>query len=181
MMRVDYSWAKNKHSRRISITLGRDLRVMVRVPRRVNLESAQAFVASKMAWIEKKIRFLQRQKQVGVLLPKGRASYLQFRESARSLIAKEILEVNTVYGFLYHRIAIRDQNSRWGSCSKKGNLNFNYRLIFLPPELRQYVLVHELCHLQEMNHSPRFWQLVSRTVPDYKECRRRLKADFIWS
>lgn len=63
----------------------------------------------------------------------------------------------------------------WGSCSKKGNLNFNWRLIQLPPELADYVIVHELCHLKELNHSQRFWDLVGQAIPDYKERRQALR------
>jgi len=72
-------------------------------------------------------------------------------------------------------VKIRDQSSRWGSCSWKGNLNFSYKLVLLPEHLADYVVVHELCHLREMNHSPRFWALVSQTVPDYRAKRRELK------
>ena len=74
------------------------------------------------------------------------------------------------------RIAIRDQKSRWGSCSRKGNLNFNWKLIMAPPEALDYVVVHELCHLYEFNHSPRFWALVEAQMPDYEAWKKWLKA-----
>lgn len=180
MNNIEYSYRKNSRSRHISITIDRDLTVKVRVPLRASMQSAQAFVVSKMAWIEKKIAFLQKKRSNGVVLPRDRASYLQFREPVREIILREIAIVNQIYGFHYKRISIRDQDSRWGSCSKTGNLNFNYRLIFLPEDLRKYVLAHELCHLQEMNHSHRFWLLVSKAFPHYRECVRRLKRDFVW-
>lgn len=73
------------------------------------------------------------------------------------------------------RIAIRDQKSRWGSCSSKGNLNFNWKLIMAPPDVLDYVVIHELCHLHEFNHSPRFWQLVYARMPDYESWKKWLK------
>ena len=74
------------------------------------------------------------------------------------------------------RVTIREQKSRWGSCSGKGNLNFNWKLIMAPPEVLDYVVVHELCHLREFNHSPRFWALVAAQLPDYEVWKRWLKA-----
>ena len=74
------------------------------------------------------------------------------------------------------RIAVRDQKSRWGSCSSKGTLNFNWKLIMTPPQVLDYVVIHELCHLIEFNHSPRFWQLVYGQMPDYEAWKKWLKA-----
>lgn len=77
----------------------------------------------------------------------------------------------------YHRITVRAQKTRWGSCSAKGNLNFNWKLALVPPEILDYVVVHELSHLIEMNHSPRFWQQVEQVLPDYKDKRLWLKKN----
>lgn len=74
------------------------------------------------------------------------------------------------------RVAIREQKSRWGSCSRKGNLNFNWKLIMAPPQALDYVVVHELCHLHEFNHSPRFWALVAAQIPDYEVWKKWLKT-----
>ncbi len=77
--------------------------------------------------------------------------------------------------FTYHRVSIRNQRTRWGSCSRKGNLNFSYKLALLPPHLADYLIVHELCHLGQFNHSSAFWALVALAIPDYKRCRAELK------
>jgi len=103
-----------------------------------------------------------------------RLDYLARKEEARTLIGERLEYFNRFYGFKYNRVSVRNQRTRWGSCSRRGNLNFSYRLLNLSERVRDYIIVHELCHLQEFNHSPRFWNLVARILPDYKELRRQL-------
>lgn len=105
---------------------------------------------------------------------KPSARYVKDKEAARKLIHERLAYWNTFYNYSYGRVSIKDTKSRWGSCSKKGNLNFSYKLIHIPPDLADYVVVHELCHLGEFNHSQKFWNLIARTTPDYKERRNRL-------
>jgi predicted metal-dependent hydrolase len=100
--------------------------------------------------------------------------YAEHKEKARALIHARLLHWNQFYNHSYKRVAIRDQRSRWGSCSTKQNLNFNYRILFLPEALVDYIVVHELCHLAEFNHSPSFWNHVARTLPDYKVLKAEL-------
>lgn len=104
------------------------------------------------------------------------ARYEEHKEVARALVHKKLEAFNRHYGFIYQRVTIRDQKSRWGSCSKKGNLNFNYRIALLPDDLADAIIVHELCHLKEFNHSARFWERVKETIPDVAERRKRLNA-----
>lgn len=111
-----------------------------------------------------------------VTLKGKKSEYVKHKEAARSLARERILYYNQVYGFKVGRIAIKNSKTRWGSCSKKGNLNFNYKIALLPPEMADYVIVHELCHLGEFNHSARFWALVERTVPDWKGIRKKFKT-----
>ena len=105
----------------------------------------------------------------------SRKEYLRLREAARTLVHERLMHFKAIYGLSYKKVAIRNTTSRWGSCSKAGNLNFNYRLILLPPHLADYVIVHELCHLAEFNHSKNFWALVARTVPEYTTRKKELK------
>ena len=77
--------------------------------------------------------------------------------------------------FKHGSISVRNQSSRWGSCSRRGTLSFNYRLLFLPPHLADYVIVHDLCHQHEMNHSKRFWEIVAQAIHDYLERRKQLR------
>jgi len=102
------------------------------------------------------------------------AAYVKHKEVARTLVHERLEYFNRHYGFTYGRVAIRDQRSRWGSCSKKGNLNFNYRIALLPSHLVDYIVVHELCHLREFNHSPKFWALVTQTIPQHRIYRHEL-------
>jgi predicted metal-dependent hydrolase len=106
---------------------------------------------------------------------RNRRQYLRVREETRALVHARLAHFNTVYGFTLRKVFIKNHKSRWGSCSAKGNLNFNYKLVFLPPEVADYIIVHELCHLGEFNHSPKFWALVLRALPDYKARRALLR------
>lgn len=98
-----------------------------------------------------------------------------YRKQAKVIFAERLVVCNATYGFTYGRVSIKEQKSRWGSCSRQGNLNFNWRLLLAPLAVLDYVVTHELAHLNEMNHAPRFWQLVARGCPDYLAHRRWLR------
>jgi len=102
--------------------------------------------------------------------------YLKYKEVARELALARLHHFNQYYNLSWNRVAIRNQRRRWGSCSSLKNLNFNYKIIFLPPHLQDYIIVHELCHLAHLNHSADFWALVSEQVPDYEMRRKELRA-----
>ncbi len=109
------------------------------------------------------------------VLPRDRRTYLRHKERARALVCGRLERFNALYGFRYGRIFIKNLKRNWGSCSEKGNLNFNYKIAFLPAHLADYVVAHELCHLAEFNHSPRFWALLERAIPDHRAHRRELR------
>lgn len=100
--------------------------------------------------------------------------YQANKEAARELVLRKLVQHNAHYHLVWGRVAIRNTRSRWGSCSKKGNLNFNYRIVLLPEHLQDYLVVHELCHLRHFNHSKHFWSLVAEAVPKYAQCRAEL-------
>ena len=91
------------------------------------------------------------------------------------VIAEKVKRYNEIYQYRLARISIRNQKTRWGSCSKSGNLNFNYKILFLEEQLADYIVVHELCHLQELNHSQKFWNLVAQVFPNHKQLRGELR------
>lgn len=102
-------------------------------------------------------------------------AYRQYKEPARTYLLNRVTYWAVVCQVEIKRVAIRDQKRRWGSCSSLGNLNFNYKLFLLPPCLSDYVIVHELCHLRELNHGSRFWALVATYYPAYKVIETELR------
>jgi predicted metal-dependent hydrolase len=112
-----------------------------------------------------------------------RRDYLANKPRARALVEEKIAQLNAaVYGYppeRIGRISIRNQKTRWASCSRQGNLNFNWRIVLLPPRAQDYLIAHELSHLAEFNHSPRFWAQVARAVPEYAAIRRVLRRTSI--
>lgn len=99
----------------------------------------------------------------------------RLRRLARETFTARAAFYHPLTGGTYNSITVRDQKTRWGSCSSRGTLSFNYRLIFAPPRVLDYVVVHELCHLTHMNHSPYFWGMVEQIMPDYRVYKTWLK------
>lgn len=163
-----------KKSRHLRLSITADGRVLLTRPFWVSERRALIFLEEKRAWLTAKWRELQARPNTGVRRG-GREEYLHYKTEARALVLKKLDQFNNFYHFNYRRLSIRNQRSRWGSCSKNGGLNFNYRVLFLPEPLLDYVIVHELCHLQELNHGPIFWNLVAKVVPDYLDRRRALR------
>jgi predicted metal-dependent hydrolase len=146
----------------------------VTVPFRVPMVLAERFVAEKRAWIvEKQATMKERAGERRIL--GGLRPFHEVRQEALRFTTQEVAKINRNYGFTYTQVAVRNQKTRWGSCSTSGSLSFNYRIMYLPPHLAEYLIVHEVCHLKEPNHGERFWRLVERKAPDYKNHRKELK------
>lgn len=157
--------------RSIAIEIKPDGRVLVRAPRRMTAFQIRRFVKSKENWIKAHVPSLE-----GKRSPILTASELEsLREQTRTLVTERCAHFAPMLGVTYGRIAVRAQRTRWGSCSSKENLNFNLLLALMPPQIVDYVVVHELCHLRQMNHSPRFWELVASILPDYNVRKKWLK------
>ena len=171
---IPYSIKISRRAKRMRLSVGCDSAVVLTLPRGFDLSLAEEFIKSKLAWIKKCLEHFRPYKNQ-ILIKTGRREYLKHRAQALALATNKIKSWNRHYNFGFNRVGIKNQKTRWGSCSKKGNLNFNYRIIHLPEELADYLVVHELCHLKEFNHSRRFWELVSQAVPDYKILRNRLR------
>jgi len=118
------------------------------------------------------VRRRTRRKKISV---QSKKHFKLHKENTQALILERLEHYNAFYNFTYKKIFIKNVKSRWGSCSKRGNLNFNYRLGLISQELLDYVVVHELCHLGEFNHSQKFWDLVAKTIPDYKKRQSELR------
>ncbi len=165
---------RSKRSKHVRLSVRPSGHVLLSRPWWVREKEALAFLERHKDWLEEIHR-----KHLSSLPPDLRANdrehYKKNKERARALLKKKVEYWNRFYGFRFTAIRVADQKSRWGSCSSKGTLSFSYKVLFLPEELQDYLVVHELCHLKEMNHSADFWELVSRTIPRFKERRRDLR------
>ena len=155
----------------IAIQITPDGRVVVRCPKRMSKAAVEQFVVSKRSWIE---NHLEKRGPMQPSLTERELDALVAR--ARIVFAQRAAWFATLVGVDYGRISIRKQHTRWGSCSRKGNLNFNCLLVLAPEPVLDYVVVHELCHRKQMNHSPAFWAEVERILPDYRQRRDWLKT-----
>lgn len=170
MKNMDYTLIRSAR-KTISIQLRAGGEVVVRAPSRMPKRDIEQFLESKRGWIERHL----------IKLPEVQPKLTEAELEELARHAKEVLPEITAYyaplvGVDYGRITIRAQRTRWGSCSAQGNLSFNCLLMLAPEEVQDYVVLHELCHRREMNHSPRFWALVERFMPDYKACAAWLKT-----
>jgi len=171
---VNYIVRENPRARRINITVRRDGSVFVTKPRRVSTREVEKFVRESGEWIERMRERFSKLPKTSKIEP-SKKEYNKFKRTARDEVARRLEHFTKFYGFSYRRLSIRNQKSRWGSCSRRGDISINYRILFLPPHLADYILVHEICHLQELNHSKRFWELVGKASPDYRERRKELR------
>lgn len=162
-----------------AISIDSDGRITVRVPLRCTQKEISHLLIDKRIWIiTKYLEVLNRQQNrpVSDLTDTQRTALEQrYIAAAKEYFPKRVAYFSQFTGGMYNRITIRDQKTRWGSCSAKGTLSFNWRLMLAPPTIPDYVIVHELCHLTYMNHSASFWKKVESVYPDYRTARKWLK------
>ena len=152
--------------------------IIVRAPSHMRSQEISAFVLKKQAWIEKHWSLMQERQQICEL--QGLYTIEEVKalaEKALVVIPEKVRHYAPLVGVDYGRITIRNQRTRWGSCSSKGNLNFNCLLMLLPDDVIDSVVVHELCHRKHMNHSPQFYAEVERVFPEYKRCNQWLNEN----
>ena len=146
--------------------------VVVRCPQRMPTAQIQAFLEEKQDWLRKHLEKIESRPD----LPRfTEAQIRDLADKALKTIPQRVAYFAQRIGVTYGRITIRNQTSRWGSCTSQGNLNFNCLLMLAPSEVLDYVVVHELCHRKEMNHSARFWAEVARVIPGYEASKKWLK------
>ena len=161
----------------IAIQLKEADKITVRAPLRVSDKEIMSFVESKMAWIiSNSLKLKMKQEKLDKVRPLSDQEIAELYKSAKVIIGEKVRQYAPIVGVTYGRITIRKQKSRWGSCSAKGNLNFNVALMRAPEKVLDYVVVHELCHRLEMNHSARFYKEVRRVMPDYEQAEKWLKV-----
>ena len=166
---------RSRRAKRISVSVAPFYGVRVSVPYSSSYSQAEKFVLSKMRWIKKhfeKVKHLESTAQSGEVL--GSFSQIE-KAAAKEKLVRRLADLAKRYGFTYNRVTIRNQKTRWGSCSVKNNISLNINLAKLPEELTDYVILHELVHTRVKNHSPLFWKEVDKLVGNGKLMRRRLK------
>ncbi|MCR5430958.1 MAG: M48 family metallopeptidase [Lachnospiraceae bacterium] len=164
--------------RTIAIEVKPDATIVVRAPRRASVREIERIVAAKEGWINKHIEKMKQRKaqlEESGAAPLSDEEIRELAKKAAAYIPERVRYYAGIMGVSYGRITIRKQKTLWGSCSTKGNLNFNCLLMLKTPDLIDYVVVHELCHRKHMNHSKAFWEEVGKVMPDYRERRRSLK------
>lgn len=170
----EYELIRSKR-KTLALYVRQDGRVEVRAPLRTSKAYIDGFVEKKLDWIENtRSRLVARQtaKKTIQLTEKEAA---QYKKQAKAYLQQKCSCFSEIMGLCHGEVKINSAKTRWGSCNRKGDINFTYRLLFAPEDLVDYVVVHELAHLKEMNHSHRFWSVVEQTMPDYRARRKRLR------
>ena len=168
---IIYNIKKSKRAKNLRLCVCSDTSVVITIPRLFPKILAKNFLIKQAAWVIKKIEYYGKYEKIIF----SKSDYSEKKEKAREIILNKISVLDKHYNFKFNKVVIRNQKTRWGSCSSKGNLNFNYKIIYLPIKLQDYIIAHELCHLQELNHSRKFWKLVEKIIPDYLSARKELK------
>ncbi len=174
--KIEYSVRKHRKAKRLKIAISCDGNCMVTLPWRMSLWDAEKFIQQNSQWVLDKMKAMKKIGRKSLFSRNNRQEYLRLREYARDFVTRRLEKYSEFYGFEYKSVAIRNQKTRWGSCSSKSNLNFNYKIMLLPQRHADYIIVHELCHLKEFNHSKRFWNLVSQAIPEYEKIIKQLKV-----
>ena len=162
----------NKRSKRILLRVMPNGTVRVTIPSKKHEEHAIEFVQKNHAWVAKRKAVISQQQQIPEI---SKYQKERVKRQLRKMLTPLIDRACEIYKVKYKKLTFRHTVSRWGSCSMNNTLSFNLKLFFLPQHLKEYIVVHEVCHLVEHNHSATFWKEVAKTVPDYKNKRKELK------
>lgn len=164
--------------RTLGIQIPDGAHVLIRAPLRMSAAEIRRIMEEKRDWIESHLAQAKKMEEACRQLPRLTMEEVdQLADRALDFFPQRVRMIAQQMNVRFGRITVRNQKTRWGSCSSKGNLNFNCLLMLCPPDVRDYVIVHELCHLKEMNHSPRFWAEVEKAMPDYRQPLQWLKQN----
>ncbi len=174
---IEYNLKVNRKSKGIRLTIHTDGCLYVTVSRYIPQFIINRFLVNKSDWILNKIEYFIKNNKNFKTKKQEKEEYDKYKNEALILVKERLEYYNKFFNYKYNKVSIKNQKTRWGSCSRKGNLNFNYKLALLPSDQADYIIVHELCHLKEFNHSQEFWSLVALQIPLYKEIRLKLKKE----
>ena len=175
---IEYQLRKSKRARRMRLAVYCDTSVVVTLPYGASENIVEKFIREKSRWLFGKIEYFKKYKATPIKI-NSRGDYKKRKGEALAWAISRAEHFNEIYKFKYNKIFVKNQKTRWGSCSRKGNLNYNYKILYLPARLADYIIVHELCHLREFNHTRKFWDLVARAAPDYLDIKKELKNNLV--
>ncbi len=172
---IKYFIRESSRSKYISLKIDSKSAVIITVPKgkKISEKSIENVIADNQLWILKNLEKIEKKKSSVQYNRDG--DYKDYKDLALVIVKTKIEYFNSFYNYSFNNISIRDQKTKWGSCSSSGNLSFNYRICFLPDNLSDYIVVHELCHLKILNHSKYFWQKVEESIPNYRDLRKNIK------
>lgn len=171
---VLYTLQKSKNAKIVRLNIKHGGEFIVTTPYYFDLNIVEKFIFKKADWVIKKIKYFKNFDKT-YLKTHNKKEYLLYKNKTLLFVKERLEYFNLFYNFKYNKISVKNQKTRFGSCSANRNLNFNYKIAKLPKEIADYVIIHELCHLKELNHSKNFWNLVSKKAPDYLKTRKKLK------
>jgi len=172
---MEYTLKRSARARALRLAVHPDGAVVVTAPDFFSLRAIEQFLAKYSKWVERKVEATKSKHVIYVT----REDIAALKQKALALAQERSAHYADVYGVTFKKISIRAQKARWGSCSHTGNLSFNYKIAALPSNLAHYIIVHEICHLLEMNHSVRFWRQVTRAIPQHKTVRKELRNTIV--
>ena len=167
-------YVRHPRARRYVVRVKPDGTVRVTIPRWGSKREAVAFAEQQRGWINKQLAQLQ----VEGAKPREHLSEeatQAYRSRAKRELPERLLQLAQQFGLRVSRVSVRNQQSRWGSCSPSGHICLNWRLVTMPDWIRDYVIIHELMHLKRLDHSPKFWKLVAAACPEYQDARAWLR------
>jgi hypothetical protein len=169
-------FVRHPRARRYVLRVVDDGSVRVTIPRWGSKREAAAFAAQQAAWVEKQRRRMAKDHEQPGSAPADPQVEREAIARAKRELPVRLLELATLHGLTVTRVSVRNQRSRWGSCSRTGAISLNWRLVQMPDSVRDYVMIHELMHLKRMDHSPAFWKLVTAACPDAASARAWLRS-----
>lgn len=171
---ISYKLKRSKRAKRMRLAVYCDGSVVITSPLGVGQSLIEKFIADKKQWVLDKIQFFK-SLDTKAIRTFSHKDYLENKDKALALVENRVNFYNKIYNFSFNKIFIKNQKTRWGSCSCKQNLNLNYKIVFLPEKHQDYIIVHEMCHLKEFNHSKKFWALVEKALPNYLDIKKKLR------
>ncbi len=168
---IGYTLKRSTRARTMRLAIYPDGNVVVTAPSMFGLRAIEAFITKHSSWVRARVE----ETRGRTILRIRRADIPAIKKQALALAVSRTQEYAEYYGVTFKKISIRAQKSRWGSCSERGNLSFNYKIALLDPRLADYIVAHEICHIRQFDHSKAFWALVAEKFPDHRELRERLR------